>query len=132
MGLDFPCGNELDKLSQKSSVRLPVCVSMDGAYFSMSGLQNKFEKYIKDGADISDGANFIFRSIASALSKSRAQLRKMYGEKPCIFAGGVMCNSVIRAYLSELENVYFAETSLSSDNACGTALLAYRRLLNAK
>ena len=35
-----------------------------------------------------------------------------------------MSNSVIRAVLEKLPDVYFASRELSSDNACGISLLA--------
>ena len=125
MGMDFPCGKELDTLSKNSKKKLPKCVSMKDTYFSMSGLENKVQKFLSDGEEKSDIAKFVFDSIASALKKCTVALREKYGALPVIYAGGVMSNSIIRQKLSTLENTYFASVELSSDNACGTALLAY-------
>lgn len=126
-GLSFPCGKELDRLSSLSAKRLPVSVSMKDTYFSFSGLQNKFEKYLAEGENISDVAMFLFDSIGTSLERCTLKMREKYGDGlPVLFAGGVMGNSVIRKNLSKLENVYFASKELSSDNACGTALLAER------
>ena len=122
--LPFPCGKALDELSKASQKKLPIgAVKMNGAYFSMSGLQNKFEKFIRQGEQPCDCAAFLFESIARALEKSTIALRETYGALPVLFAGGVMSNSHIRARLSNLNDVYFASRELSSDNACGTALL---------
>ncbi len=122
--LPFPCGKALDELSQKSEKKLPCgALKTDGAYFSMSGLQNKFEKFVSSGENPADCAAFLFESISRALIKSTMALRETYGKLPVLFAGGVMSNSLIRARLENLENVYFASRELSSDNACGTALL---------
>lgn len=126
MGLHFPCGKELDALSAKSTKKLPVCVSFKDGYFSMSGLENKVQKFLSDGEAKQDIAMFIFGSIASAIEKSSLVLREKYGDMPILYAGGVMSNSVIRQKLSKLPNVYFASPDLSCDNACGTALLAYK------
>ena len=124
-GLPFPCGKELDRLSALSEKKLAKSVSMKDTYFSFSGLQNKFEKHLGDGENISDVALFLFNSIGTSLERCTVKLREKCGEDlPVLFAGGVMSNSVIRKNLSKLENVYFASAELSSDNACGTALLA--------
>ena len=127
MGLCFPCGKELDALSKNSTKKLPLCVSFKDGYFSMSGLQNKAEKFLSDGEAKEDIAMFLFRSIASAIKKSSLHLRELYGNRPILYAGGVMSNSVIRKELGTLGNVYFASPELSCDNACGTALLAYKK-----
>lgn len=129
-GLDFPCGKELDRLSCLSEKKLPKSVSMKDTYFSFSGLENKFKKYIKDGENVSDIAKFLFESISAALEKCTLSLREKFGKNmPVLFAGGVMSNSIIRSNLIKLENVHFASTELSSDNACGIALLAEKNYL---
>ena len=127
MGMDFPCGKELDALSKLSTKKLPRLVSMKDTYFSMSGLENKVQKFLADGEEKCDIARFVFESIAASLEKCARTLREKHGNLPLLFAGGVMSNSIIRERLSCLDDVYFASTELSSDNACGTALLAYDR-----
>ena len=127
MGLAFPCGKELDALSFGSTKKLPKTVSFRDGYFSMSGLQNKVEKFISEGEKKEDIAMYLFVSIAASLEKTSIHLRELYGNLPIIYAGGVMSNSVIREKLSKMENVFFATPELSCDNACGTALLAFRK-----
>lgn len=126
-GLPFPCGKALDGLSRKSAKKLPALSSVRGTYFSLSGLQNKYESYINGGESIEDAARFIFESIGKSLEKCTCNIRDKYGNKPVLYAGGVMSNSVIRERLSKLDGVYFASAELSSDNACGTALLCERK-----
>jgi len=123
MGMAFPCGKELDALSHLSTKKLTKSVSIKGGYFSMSGLENKASKYLSDGEEKADVARFIFDSIAEALKRCCVYLRQEQGALPILLAGGVMSNSRIRHVLSELEDVYFADPSLSCDNACGTAFL---------
>ena len=123
-GLIFPCGKELDRLSSSADKKLPKSVSIKDTYFSFSGLQNKFERYLDDGESVGSTALFVFESIAGALEKCTIKLREKHGELPVLFAGGVMSNSVIRAVLEKLPDVYFASRELSSDNACGISLLA--------
>lgn len=129
MGMKFPCGKELDELSQKSNKRLPVCVCMNGTYFSMSGLENKVMAFSEKGEEKSDIADFVFESIAKAIEKCTLALQKERPNFPVLYAGGVMSNSIIRKKISLIDGVYFASSELSSDNACGTALLAYDRYM---
>ena len=132
MGLCFPCGKELDAMAQSSSKKLAATVSAKEGYFSMSGLENKVKKFISDGEKNEDIAMFVFKSIASAIKKSSIALREVYGTRPILYAGGVMSNSIIREELSHLPDVYFASPSLSCDNACGTALLAYKKYMKGR
>lgn len=131
INLPFPCGKALDELSQRSQKKLPYgAVKMKGAYFSLSGLQNKVEAYLASGEEPCDCAAFLFGSIARMLTKSVEALRESYGNLPVLFAGGVMSNSLIRAQLGKLADVHFASHELSSDNACGTALLCEKAFEN--
>ena len=49
---------------------------------------------------------------------------------PFIFAGGVMCNSIIKNKLSALSEVYFAAPEMSADNAVGIAALTVKCITN--
>ena len=128
-GLSFPCGKELDKICKENKITevLSPLSSMKGAYFSLSGLENKVKKFIEQGKQTQDIACFVFSSIAMCLSKSLECIRKDYGDLPALFAGGVMSNTLIRQALSSVSCVYFASTALSSDNAAGTALLSQKK-----
>lgn len=122
-GLSFPCGKELDRLACESEKVLPCSVSIKDTYFSLSGLQNKFESYISGGESLNDAARFIFESLAKCFAKCTDNIRSKYGNLPVLYAGGVMSNSIIRGRLASVTEAYFASAELSSDNACGTALL---------
>lgn len=132
LDLSFPCGKALDKLSQDSTKSLPKCVNCKDGFFSMSGLENKVQKFLLDGEQPSDVSRFLFISIAEALKKSTLQLREKYGNLPVLYAGGVMANTIIRQELSKLDDVHFASVTLSSDNACGIALLTNKKHTESK
>ena len=51
---------------------------------------------------------------------------------PFVFAGGVMCNSIIKKKLSGKLNSYFALPEMSSDNAVGIAALTVHSYLSNK
>ncbi|MBR5528401.1 MAG: peptidase M22 [Clostridia bacterium] len=128
LGMHFPCGKELDELSQKSSCAFgKIKISVKGLDCSLSGLENKTKALINDGVPSEDIAAFLFEYLSCALGKLTDNLQEIYGGLPIIFAGGVMSNSRIRTNLAQKENVFFASPALSSDNACGTALLAYKK-----
>lgn len=132
LGMKFPCGKELDRISSEcqATENLGKLTSMKGAYFSMSGLENKVKNFVQNGKSTPDIARFLFDSIASALEKSTLALRDIYGNLPVLYAGGVMSNSRIRSILSNLPDAYFASPELSSDNAAGVAILAFKQYQN--
>lgn len=129
-GLAFPCGKQLDKLTSLSDKNLGKSVSMDGTFFSLSGLQNKYESFIKSGESVNNAARFIFQSIACCIERCTLNIREQYGHLPVLYAGGVMSNSMIRNKLSALDDVFFASPELSCDNACGTALLCESKYIH--
>ena len=127
-GLPFPCGAALDKLASSSEKVLPIQSRVTGGYFSLSGLQNKCEKFHADGETDADIARFLFGSIARNLQRATENIRAERGHAPVLYVGGVMSNSIIRAVLAKQKDVLFASPALSSDNACGIAALTYTRL----
>ena len=54
-------------------------------------------------------------------------LQNVYGNIDFLYAGGVMSNSIIRNYISDKFNGYFAKPEFSCDNASGIAYLTYLR-----
>lgn len=123
LGLDFPAGKELDRLSINGSLPIKVNVSMKGADCSISGLENKAKELLNRGTPKEDIAFFTVNYLAEVIDKMTAELIKTYGNIPLVFAGGVMSNSYIRKIITEKYGAYFASSELSSDNAVGTAVM---------
>ncbi len=126
MGYPFPCGKYLDKicLDETNEKKLKESTSMKGAYFNLSGLENKTQKFLSDGYSNAQVSRFIFDSIAKSIIQSVIQIRKENGNLPVIFAGGVLSSLYMRKIINEsLENVYFSKPEFSCDNSCGIALL---------
>ena len=72
---------------------------------------------------------FVFEFVSKTLEKLTQNLRQKYENIKIVYAGGVMSNKIIQSNLkNKFEQVYFAEPEYSTDNACGTALLAYKML----
>lgn len=125
LGLDFPCGPELEKLALKSSLSLKKerVFRRDGM-FSLSGVENKCKKMLEDGSPSEDIAFYCINYIRSALDDTVNEIFTKYGDLPLLFSGGVMSNSIIRNDFTDRYNAYFAEPQYSSDNACGIAILS--------
>lgn len=125
LGLKFPCGAELDKMAQNSDRSFKIKPSIKGLNCSLSGVENKVKKMLNDGEDTKDVAKFVISYISSTLDKMTENILKEYGKLPLVFAGGVMCNSIIKKQISEKYGAYFAEPQFSCDNAAGIAIYAY-------
>ncbi len=126
LGLTFPCGKEIDALSQKSEKTYKIKPSMKGLDCSLSGVENKTKAMIENGEKDEDIAKFVLTYIYSTLEKMTDLIIQKYGKLPLIYAGGVMSNTFIKSnILNKFDNAYFAKPEFSCDNATGTAIYAY-------
>lgn len=124
LSMQFPCGGELDRLAQKSIKEYKIKPAVKDGNCSLSGIQNKCERLFKDGESPCDIAKFAIESVSAAICAMTDSLLLRYGKKPVLYAGGVMCNSIIRKNLSiKYDNIYFAKPEFSSDNAAGAAII---------
>lgn len=125
MGLPFPCGKELDRLSLLSEKKYKIKPSMNGLDCSLSGVENKAKKLFENGESKEDISKFVLTYIANAIDEMTQRIIDAYGNIPIMFVGGVMSNTLIRNQITKKYNAYFAEPDLSCDNACGIAIYAY-------
>ena len=125
LGLDFPCGPALEKLSNESSENFKIKPTMLGMNCSLSGVENKVKKMISDNRPPCDVAKFALCSVAETLSAMAGAVIDKYGKMPIVFAGGVSGNKMIADMLSERYGAFFAKPEFSSDNAAGIAIYAY-------
>ena len=123
LGLSFPAGKELDKLSQNGSLPMKVKVSLKGSDCSISGLENKAQELLKKGTPKEDIAFYTIACICETVDRMTVELKKNYGNIPFVFAGGVMSNSYIRRVITEKHGAFFASPELSSDNAVGISVM---------
>ncbi|MCQ2463360.1 MAG: peptidase M22 [Clostridia bacterium] len=125
LGLDFPCGRQLDALARHSTAKIKkIRPFMRGSNCSLSGIENKCAEMKKKGKSDEDIARYCIEYISSALEKTVEAVRKQYGQLPLVFSGGVMSNSIIRERFTEKFGAVFAEPEFSPDNAAGIAVLA--------
>lgn len=123
LGLDFPCGKELEKLALEYKEPVRVKPSVKGTFCSLSGFQNKLQDIYNRTNDKNMTAAYTLAYVESSVAKMTEEVFALYGKMPVVFAGGVMSNSIIRKSLQSKFDAYFAEPDFSCDNAAGTALL---------
>ena len=123
MGLQFPCGKELDKLSLESKKEYKIKPTMKGADCCLSGIENKCEKMIRDGEEKEDVAKYCITYIERTLEEMTKSLLEKYDNLPLVYAGGVMSNSIISRDFKKKFSGRFATAEFSSDNAAGVSIL---------
>lgn len=124
LGLDFPCGAQLEKLAEKSDRRYKVKPTLKDGNCCLSGVENKCRKMVDDGEKYDDTALFCLQYIYSSICGMTEYALEKYGKLPVLFAGGVMSNKIIRKQLENKFECYFAEPAFSCDNAAGAAVYA--------
>ena len=123
LGLQFPCGIELEKLAVQSTAKYKIRPTMRGMDCCLSGVENQCAKMLADGNTPEDIALFALLSVAAALRAMTDAAIAEYGDLPILYAGGVMSDVLIRERLAG-ERRFFAEPAFSCDNAAGTAIYA--------
>lgn len=127
MGLSFPCGPELEKLAQGCRPYGKPAVCVNGFGCNLSGIENKVGGMLKKGVPHGEIAAYVIESVKLTLAKLTDNALAQYPNLPVLFAGGVTGNKLIRSYMTEHYQSYFAEPQFAADNAAGTALLGRRK-----
>ena len=127
LGLSFPCGPELEKLALRWEGKLSYRPVLKGSDCSLSGIEIQCRALFDRGEPPEKIARFCLEAIASVLDKMCGRLLDELGSLPVVFSGGVCSNSLLRKRLGEKYGGYFAAPQFSSDNAAGTAILAWKK-----
>jgi N6-L-threonylcarbamoyladenine synthase len=149
LGLGYPGGPVIDRLAKTGDPRAADLVftlpRMDSPNldFSFSGLKTAVLRYVREnrieplasgaeaGQQIKDlAASFQDKVIRSLLSRLKAAVRR-HNPKTIILAGGVACNSALRAAVTEEVMgvpVYYPSPVLTTDNAAMIAAAGYPKL----
>ena len=128
LGLDFPCGKELEKLALENKEKIKVKPSVKGTVCSLSGFQNKLQDLYKSSGDKCKTAAYTLAYVEATIAKMTENCFEEYGVMPVVFAGGVMSNTIIRKSLESKFNAFFAFPEFSCDNAAGAAVLGGLKL----
>ena len=120
LGMKFPCGRELDRLSLTANKSINLKISHDKGFINFSGMETKLLNMTnkEDSAVLAKSALlFIGKSINAALSFLKPS--------KVLFVGGVASNTILRKMFSHQGyETYFASCELSSDNAVGISHIA--------
>ncbi len=124
LGLPFPAGPALDRLSLESDKVFKIKPFMRDGNCSISGLQNKCQKMLSDGEAPADIAKYCIDFISQVIYELTVCALEQHPGLPLVYSGGVMSNTLIRKRLKEEFGAVFAAEGFSSDNAAGLAVLA--------
>ena len=128
LGLNFPCGAELERLALGCPKKVNVKVCVKDRDICLSGIENTCLKMAENNIDRQEIALTCLVFIERSLEKMCENILKEYGDLPVLFAGGVMSDSIIREGLEKKFPCIFASAELSSDNAGGVAVLTAKKL----
>ncbi|MDE6657005.1 MAG: peptidase M22 [Oscillospiraceae bacterium] len=128
LGLNFPCGKELEQLAMQSNKIFKYKPVMKGLSCCMSGLENQCAGMYQDNMPACDIAKFCFTAISEILKKMTSLVLEQVQNLPVLYVGGVMSNQYIQKQIAEYfdskTETAFAEPAFSCDNAVGTAVYA--------
>jgi N6-L-threonylcarbamoyladenine synthase len=124
LGLPFPCGKELDRISSESESRDCFHPKVYGCDFSLSGAQNKVEQYYAQTGDVSATARYALLTVCKAIFSATENAKALYPGLATVFSGGVSSNRLLREMLAPFSPV-FCPPQYSTDNAMGIAVLAW-------
>lgn len=123
LGLQFPCGIELEKLALQWQEKITYTPAMKGENCSLSGVENLVKKMLEQDRPKEEIARFTIEAILKTLDKMCSALLKKHGRLPVLFSGGVASNTIIRSCLETKYGAFFANPAFSADNGAGAAIL---------
>ncbi|MDH3976413.1 MAG: tRNA (adenosine(37)-N6)-threonylcarbamoyltransferase complex transferase subunit TsaD [Deltaproteobacteria bacterium] len=143
MGLGYPGGVAIDKLSKKGDPRAIAfprgLLDRDNLDFSFSGMKTAASQFIKkQPADvlpriINDLAASFQEAVVDVLTKKSIKAAREHNVKSLVISGGVACNSRLREVMRQEcvhmgGTAYFPSPLLCTDNAAMIAALGYHYL----
>ncbi len=131
LGLNFPCGRELEQLALCYHGDVKIKPALKGADCCLSGLENLCRKMYDSNMSREYISCFCIKYIEETLCAMTEKLLSKYGDLPLLFAGGVMSDLIIRNTIENKFGAYFAAPEFSADNAAGIAYLAFREMTYA-
>ena len=124
LGLQFPCGKELEQLALQWQEPIKPKVTLKGCDCCLSGGENIAKKQLSEGKSPAYIARYAIEFISRTIEQMSVGIRETYGDLPFVYAGGVMSDGIIRDRLTSQYDCLFAKPEFSCDNAAGIAVLA--------
>lgn len=132
LGLSFPAGKEVEKLSRQAQKREYYKVKVNGLTFSLSGMENKVRQMVQRGEEPADIAWFAQETVCRVVQACTKAAMEAYPGLPVLCSGGVASNGRLKELLRQNCGALFAQPQFSTDNAMGTAVLTWRALERGK
>ena len=128
LGLPFPAGKEVEKLSRQAQKREYYKVKVNGLTFSLSGMENKVRQMLQRGEEPAEIAWFAQETVCRVVQACTKAAMEEYPGLPVLCSGGVASNGRLKELLRQNCGALFAQPQFSTDNAMGTAILTWRAL----
>ena len=132
LGLPFPAGKEVEKLSRQAQKREYYKVKVNGLTFSLSGMENKVRQMVQRGEEPAEVAWFAQETVCRVVQACTKAAMEVYPGLPVLCSGGVASNGRLKELLRQNCGALFAQPQFSTDNAMGTAVLTWRALERGK
>lgn len=128
LGLSFPAGKEVEKLSRQAQKREYYKVKVNDLTFSLSGMENKVRQMVQRGEEPAEIAWFAQETVCRVVQACTKAAMEVYPGLPVLCSGGVASNGRLKELLRQNCGALFAQPQFSTDNAMGTAILTWRAL----
>ena len=132
LGLPFPAGKGVEKLSRQAQKREYYKVKVNGLTFSLSGMENKVRQMVQRGEEPAEIAWFAQETVCRVVQACTKAAMEEYPGLPVLCSGGVASNGRLKELLRQNCGALFAQPQFSTDNAMGTAILTWRALERGK
>ena len=128
LGLPFPAGKGVEKLSRQAQKREYYKVKVNGLTFSLSGMENKVRQMVQRGEEPAEIAWFAQETVCRVVQVCTKAAMEVYPGLPVLCSGGVASNGRLKELLRQNCGALFAQPQFSTNNAMGTAILTWRAL----
>ena len=128
LGLPFPAGKGVEKLSHQAQKREYYKVKVNSLTFSLSGMENKVRQMVQRGEEPAEIAWFAQETVCRVVQACTKAAMEVYPGLPVLCSGGVASNGRLKELLRQNCGALFAQPQFSTDNAMGTAILTWRAL----
>ena len=130
LGLEFPAGPQLEALAENGTANALIPLSRRGLECSFSGAENGIIRLLEKGVSKQDAAREVYSFLERSIFHLIAAATDSHKINRVLLAGGVASSRLLRQLLEDRVSkrlrgvrLYWAKPELSSDNACGVALI---------
>lgn len=130
LGLQFPCGKELENIAKGYSENIKVKPVLKECDCCLSGFENKLRDMYEKFRDKAMVAAYTLAYVEASVAAMTERIFEKYGRLPVVYAGGVMSDVIIKVSLSKKFSAHFAQPEFSCDNAFGVAVIGGYKFLS--